>query len=149
MITFINSLGEHVTYQTSEDTIYDILPFNELNMSEAMDHRLKTKVTFVTKDGRKITYQYPENMTTVADLAGLINVYPNNNINLALAIVHRLETLDRERQWEEWMKKVDSRLESAMGLTSADLDDYDWHSDFTDGLTPSESASNFMENYDG
>lgn len=50
--------------------------------------------------------------------------------------------------FNEFMNKVDEIIISKIGLTSADLDDYNWYDEYECGSTPEEAVENFADYFE-
>lgn len=47
--------------------------------------------------------------------------------------------------FEAWMKKVDARINSLVGLDHDDLADWRWYDAWEDGYTPEDAVEEFFE----
>ncbi len=53
-----------------------------------------------------------------------------------------------KRNFDLWMRMIDSMLEALTGVTSEDLVDYCWRDLFDDGVSAREAVTEFLaENY--
>lgn len=50
--------------------------------------------------------------------------------------------------FNEFMNEVDTIIISKIGLTSEDLDDYNWHDEYESGSTPEEAVESFADYFE-